>query len=451
MIYGIILASGSGSRFGYELPKQFVKIAGKTVIEHTITVFEQSKYIDRIIVVITPEYRVLFENILLKNHFKKIYKVLNGGATRKESSSIAISAIPENDADVMIHDCARPFLSQNIITACYEALKTYDAIDVAIPSADTLIEIDDNKYIKNIPNRKYLQRGQTPQCFKLTLIRKAHELSKNDESFTDDCGIVVKHNLAKVYVVNGENKNFKITMPEDIFLADKLFQINSVSGSTPETYGTLKDKVLVVFGGSSGIGKFLVELGKKYGAKTFAFSRSNGTDISNYNNIAKNLTQVEREAGHIDYVVNTAGVLNIGKLLDKDLAEIKNEIMVNYIGAIYVCKAAIPYLSKTNGKILLFTSSSYTRGRALYSTYSSTKAAIVNLVQALAEELYSDGIKINCINPERTATSMRFNAFGKEPENSLLSPQIVANVCANILLSNITGQIIDVRRNDIKI
>lgn len=120
--------------------------------------------------------------------------------------------------------------------------------------------------------------------------------------------------------------------------------------------------------------------------------------------------------------------------------------MINYMGAIHVCRAGVPYLLKTHGKILLFTSSSYTRGRALYSIYSSTKAAIVNLVQALAEELYFDGVQINCINPERTATPMRFNAFGKEPENSLLDPYTVAHACLDALLSDVTGQVIDVKR-----
>lgn len=265
MIYGIILASGTGSRFGHELPKQFVKIAGKTVIEHTIDVFEQSKYIDKIIVVITPEYRDFFENILLRNHFKKIHKVLNGGATRKESSFIGISAIDEADASVMIHDCARPFLSQDIIARCYQALQKYDAVDVAIPSVDTLIQVGQDQCIQNIPDRKYLQRGQTPQCFKLALIRKAHALSQDDENFTDDCGIVLKHRLAKIYIVNGENKNFKITLPEDIFLADKQFQINSIASPKPTSYAPLKDKVLVVFGGHSGIGKALIELFNQLG------------------------------------------------------------------------------------------------------------------------------------------------------------------------------------------
>ena len=82
----------------------------------------------------------------------------------------------------------------------------------------------------------------------------------------------------------------------------------------------------------------------------------------------------------------------------------------------------------------------------MYSIYSSTKAAIVNLTQALAEEWEKDSIKINVINPERTATPMRYSNFGKEPEGSLLSPNKVAEATINALLSNFTGQVIDVKR-----
>ena len=136
----------------------------------------------------------------------------------------------------------------------------------------------------------------------------------------------------------------------------------------------------------------------------------------------------------------------MGKLLDRDISDIKKDIEINYIGSINTAKASIPYLQESEGAILLFASSSYTRGRALYSTYSSTKAGIVNLSQALAEELVSDRIRINVINPERTATPMRTKAFGQEPEGSLLKPEIVAEVSLKTLLSDLTGQVIDVRR-----
>ena len=103
-------------------------------------------------------------------------------------------------------------------------------------------------------------------------------------------------------------------------------------------------------------------------------------------------------------------------------------------------------MKETKGSLIFYTSSSYTRGRALYSIYSSTKAAIVNLVQALAEEWENEKIRINVINPERTATPMRFSNFGKEPEETLLKPEKVAEATLNTLLSDYTGQVIDVRR-----
>ena len=159
-----------------------------------------------------------------------------------------------------------------------------------------------------------------------------------------------------------------------------------------------------------------------------------------------NLKEVSEKAGKIDYVANTAGILKMGKLIERNIEDIERDINVNYLGSINVAKASIPYLQKTKGCILLFASSSYTRGRALYSTYSSTKAGIVNLTQALAEELMEDRIRVNVINPERTATPMRLKAFGQEPEGSLLDPQKVAEASLKTMLSDLTGQVIDVRR-----
>ena len=443
--YGIVLASGTGSRYSSDIPKQFIKIAGKTVLEHTIEIFEKSNNIDETILVITPDYRHIAENLLLKNNYKKVIKLLNGGATRKESSYIGITSINDDEANVIIHDCARPFLSEKIIYNCVKALQQYDAVDVAIPSADTIIKVHDN-IIDSIPDRSELQRGQTPQCFKLSLIKRAHELSKNDNNFTDDCGLIVKYNLAKVFVVEGSGENIKITYPEDIFMADRLFQIRSSVYPESTSLAGIKDKVIVVFGGTSGIGQCIFDLGKQLGAKVFAASSRTGCNITSYTDICNYLESVYQKTNRIDYVINSAGILTMGKLLDREIDDIKKDIEINYIGAINVAKASIPYLQKTKGGILLFASSSYTRGRALYSTYSSTKAGIVNLSQALAEELSSDKIRINVINPERTATPMRFKAFGKEPDGSLLEPEKVAEASLKTLLSDLTGQVIDVRR-----
>lgn len=441
----IILASGKGSRYKNDIPKQFVKIAGKTVLEHTIEIFENAEGIDEIFVVIIPEYRHFAEEILIKNNYKKVSKILNGGETRKESSCIGINAVEENEVNVIIHDCARPFLSQKIIKDCIKALEKYNAIDVAISSADTIIKVDENNIICDIPNRADLRRGQTPQCFKLSTIKKAHELSKNDSNFTDDCGLIVKYNLCDVYVVEGDVENIKITYPSDIFMADRLFQVRNEVQPLEQDISKLKNKVIVVFGGTSGIGKSTAKLAKEKKAIVFVASTSTGCDVTSFNNVKDFLDEVYKKTGKIDFVVNSAGILNMGKLEDRSIEDIQRDIQVNYMGSINVVKASIPYLKKTKGSIQLYASSSYTRGRALYSTYSSTKAGIVNLAQALAEELMTDEIKINVINPERCATPMRVRAFGKEEETSLLKPEKVAVASLKTFLSDLTGQVIDVR------
>lgn len=445
--YAIILASGAGIRFDNDLPKQFIKIAGKTVLEHSVEIFEHNSLIDEIIIVITPEYRTLTEEIILKNNWTKVSKLLNGGSTRKESSYIGINSIKDKEANVIIHDCARPFLNQKIISDCISALYEYSAVDVAIKASDTIIKVQDN-IIDAVPHRNNLMRGQTPQCFKLSAIKKAHELSKDDNNFTDDCGLVLKHKLCPVFVVEGEIENIKITYPLDIYIADKLFQLKKSTLPEDIPLENLRNKDIVIFGGSSGIGRCISEIAQKNGANVFITSLSKGCDISQFGQVEKFLEKVYCRTKNIDCVINTAGVLKLGKLADRSVSDIRKEFEVNYLGSIHVAKASIPYLKESAGALLLFASSSYTRGRALYSTYSSAKACIVNLVQALSEELINDKIRVNVINPARTNTPMRYKVFGKEPEKTLLNPVIVAKKSLKVLLSDITGQVIDVRNND---
>ncbi|MCX2717882.1 SDR family NAD(P)-dependent oxidoreductase [Helicobacter sp. MIT 21-1697] len=204
----------------------------------------------------------------------------------------------------------------------------------------------------------------------------------------------------------------------------------------------------MVFGGTSGIGKSIVEIASSYNPSTFALSSSNGYDITSFSAVASAFAKIYKQCGSIDYIVNCAGILKLGTLQNRNIEDISKEIEVNYLGCIHIIKAALPYLFKNpNGaSIALFTSSSYTRGRALYSIYSSTKAAIVNLGQALSEELANTRIRVNIINPARTHTPMRTTNFGKEPEESLLDPNEVAHITLSTLVSNLNGQIIDIRR-----
>ena len=453
-VYSIILAGGIGERIGHHIAKQFIKVAGKSVLEHTIIIFENHPKVDEIIIVIHKHYKKLLEEILLKNNFKKVSKILTGGDTRRESSYIGVNSIEDEEAMILIHDAVRPFLSDRIIDECIQALESYNAVDVAIPASDTIIQVNESmKLIENIPYRKYMWRGQTPQAFKLSTIKSTHKLAmknQDGDTFSDDCGLVLKYLGEHVYIVQGEEKNIKITHVEDIYLADKLFQVQSINSPKHPKLEQLNNKVIVIFGGTSGIGKSIADIAMQYGAKIYSYTRDTGVDISNYKQVQNALRDVYQKEKKIDYVVNTAAILRMGKLGLRKINDVLYEINVNYIGSVNVSKASIKYLKESRGKLLLFTSSSYTRGRALYSIYSSSKAAVVNLVQALSEELAIDGIKINAICPERTATPMRLKSFGKELPETLLDPSHVALASLKTLLSDISGSVIDVKIDKLK-
>lgn len=225
----VILASGTGERTGLNIPKQFVKIAGKTVFEHAIETFEKHPLIDEIIIVSHMDYIDFVKAIAIKNNYKKIVTVLAGGSTRRDSSYIGISSINDEDAKVIIHDAARPFLRAEIIDECVGALENYDAVDVAIRTSDTLIIVDENNIIKEIPDRKIYRRSQTPQAFKLKTIKNAHKLANLEPNLdvTDDCGLIVHYKLCDIFVIEGDEFNRKITYQVDLAIADTLFKIKN--------------------------------------------------------------------------------------------------------------------------------------------------------------------------------------------------------------------------------
>lgn len=453
MNIAVILSAGSGSRFGSNTPKQFINLAGKNIIEYTIAAFEQNDQIDEICIVADEKYHTKLWDISKNNKFSKVKKIILGGQERKDSSYRAIKAYEnQKNINLIFHDAVRPFVSTEIITNTIKALENYNAIDVAIPTADTIIKIDtDTNTIDSIPKRSKLQRGQTPQAFKLETIKKAHELSNkdiNEPMFTDDCGLVKQYlPHDKVYIVNGEEKNIKITYPEDLLFAEKLIQLNSTSLSNNIDFYNLKDKVIVVFGGSSGIGKDIVNIAKEYGANVDSYSRTNDINIKNVEDIKKALATTFKKYEKIDAIINCAAMLTKDNLIQMSDQIILDEITTNFTSAVNLTKYAHNYLQQTQGSLILFTSSSYTRGRAGYSLYSSTKAAIVNFAEAISSEWQDDNIKVNVINPARTATPMRTKHFGEEVETTLLDSQTVANATLQTILQSFSGLVIDVKKD----
>lgn len=221
----IILAGGSGSRFGADMPKQFLKVAGKMIIEHTIEAFERHPQIDEIALVSRKDFIEEMEQLAPKNGYMKLRKVLCGGKERYHSSLAAIEAYTNDDDRLLIHDGVRPLISERVITDCIKALDTFDAVDVAVPTTDTIIELSEDGSISRIPQRRLLRNVQTPQCFRRETIARAFELALKDPDFfpTDDCSLVHKYlPETPIHVVEGESTNIKITYPEDLALAERM-------------------------------------------------------------------------------------------------------------------------------------------------------------------------------------------------------------------------------------
>lgn len=223
----VILAGGIGSRVGGETPKQLLPLAdGRSILEHSIDAFEASPCIDEIAVVMHPEWLKEAETMCRRNTWHKLTKIIPGGAERWESSWNAIKAFTsssslhgEVECGILLHDAARPFVSQRIIADVCQALETHEAVTVAVPVTDTLYRTEANQ-VQEIPDRKTFMRAQTPQAFHMDLIAEAFENAIQKgyiTSVTDDVAVLKAFNPSiPVFIVPGEEANKKITYPEDI-------------------------------------------------------------------------------------------------------------------------------------------------------------------------------------------------------------------------------------------
>jgi len=452
-VIAVVLAAGSGVRLRSTTPKQLMKLAGKPVLAHTLRAFEDIPGVDEIIVVTREDLVAASRDIVAREGTAKVSRVLIGGSSRNDSTRAALNALANLDeAKVLIHDAVRPFIDHSIIEATIRCLDEEDAVDVAIVPADTIIEVEGD-HITAIPQRSRLRRGQTPQAFKLSVLRDAYEQAAQDPDFsaTDDCGVVHKYRPdVKIKVVDGSPTNIKLTHPIDVYVADKLFQVQTLETepvADSELKQSLDGRHIVVIGGSYGIGAEIGTLAEAMGAHVHRFSRSaTGTHVEDPASVRAAIDSVASSTGAIHHVVNSAGILRIKPLVLQGDDEIQDLMNVNYLGPINVARAAFPHLETTRGQLLFFTSSSFTRGRSHYALYTSSKAAVVNLTQALSEEWAEAGVRVNCMNPERTQTPMRVQAFGTEDPDSLLGAEKVARKALETLVSHATGQVIDVRR-----
>ncbi|WP_404300658.1 SDR family NAD(P)-dependent oxidoreductase [Alicycliphilus denitrificans] len=436
----VLLAGGSGTRLGAETPKQFIRVAGKTVLQHSYECLSSFDPQARILVTV-PADSVQTARELLRGTRAEI---IIGGASRQESAWAALQHLQQDPpVHVVLHDAARPFLDHQILHGVAAALQTCDAVDVAIKTADTIIVARDG-LIQNIPKRDHLYRGQTPQGFRYAGLLRCYEELGTERlgEFTDDCGIYLACNpLSPVRIVQGSSENIKITDPVDLILADELFRIRQ-QRVNPNLDGLdMQGRYALVFGGSAGIGKAIAQVLQEAGCTVQSLSRSSGCDIANHAQVADAIAAAQQTWGRIDHIVNTAGLLLKGPLTSQAPQDVAQQVAINLLGALNVAQCSHGVLKASRGMLLNFSSSSFTRGRAEYAPYSACKAGVVNMTQALADEWMGDGIRVNCIVPGRTDTAMRRSNFAQEDSRTLLSPFEVALTAAKLMSSNETGVI----------
>lgn len=216
----MIVAAGSGTRFGPGIPKQLSRLGGKPLIEHSVAAFAASGVITSTVVV---------SRIDLVEHVAEMLGetviVVAGGETRAASVRAGLDALDAPDGDtVLVHDAARPLVSPSLITAMVDALAHTEAVTAAVTTSDTLLRVE-NGIVADVPDRSRYYRAQTPQGFRVGVIRSAHAAAAAEPGFaaTDDCGIVNRFAPdVAIAIIPGSERNIKVTTPDDIALADRL-------------------------------------------------------------------------------------------------------------------------------------------------------------------------------------------------------------------------------------
>lgn len=222
----VIVSAGRGNRMKCDINKQFLKIGGKEVIAHTIEKFYNNKNIGEIIIVVREDEKEFFqENIINKYGYKNL-KIAFGGKERQDSVYNGLQEVDKNCSIVLIHDGARPFVTNEIIEQSIECAQKYNCAIVGIPVKDTIKIVNENNDVCNTPNRNTLWSIQTPQVFDYSLIMKAHEKAKNDKYYGTDDSMLMEYLGYNVKVVEGSYDNIKITTPEDLKVAEEILREN---------------------------------------------------------------------------------------------------------------------------------------------------------------------------------------------------------------------------------
>ena len=220
----IIVAGGSGKRFNSEIPKQFLKLKGKPILAYSIEKMEKSKSVDEILIVVPRQFTDFTRDIISKYNFKKVSRIISGGKARQASVYNGLQKVNKKCNLALVHDGVRPLIESKEIEVLIKLAQKFKAAILAVPVKETVKLVNKNMIVKT-ENRKKFYLAQTPQVFEKTLLCKAFEKAKKDNFVGTDCSSLVERLAIKVKILEGSERNIKITTKENFNLAQKLLEI----------------------------------------------------------------------------------------------------------------------------------------------------------------------------------------------------------------------------------
>ena len=221
----VIVAAGTGSRMNMGINKQFIKLEGKEIIAYTIEKFYNNSNIEDIVVVVKEDESEFFKKEILDKYNFKNVKIAYGGKERQDSVYNGLKLLDEKCDVVLIHDGARPFVSDKIIDKSIEEAKEHKAIVVGVPVKDTIKVIDNDKNIVDTPNRSVLWAVQTPQTFDYNILIDAYKDAFKNKFYGTDDAMLVERIGYKVKMLEGSYNNIKITTQEDLNIGSQIFRV----------------------------------------------------------------------------------------------------------------------------------------------------------------------------------------------------------------------------------
>lgn len=216
----IIPAAGFGKRMG-DVKKPYLDLAGKPILAHTLMAFQRCSLVDEIVVVVAAgDERECVQNVIIPYGIDKARQVVAGGETRQWSVFNGLQNVSSDTDMVMVHDCARPFVTEDMIQNTVDAATECGAATVAVPVKDTIKEADDDSFVARTLDRQRLWSIQTPQTFRYDLLLRAHlQAREKNIQATDDASLIEELGGHQVKLVMGGYQNIKITTPDDLIVA----------------------------------------------------------------------------------------------------------------------------------------------------------------------------------------------------------------------------------------